>query len=492
MSIDKSVTIIGAGFAGLAAAAYMAKAGFEVHVLEQHNQAGGRARLFKENGFTFDMGPSWYWMPDVFESFFADFGYQVSDFYQLKRLDPGYRVFFEQNNWVDIPADYQALKQLFEEKEKGAAAKLDSFLKQAQYKYQVGMGKFVHKPSLSIWEFASLSLLKDLISLDVFNSVSSHTAKFFTHEHLRKIIEFPVLFLGAMPHKIPSMYTLMNHADLRLGTWYPQGGMYKIVEAMVQVAKSLGVQFHFNTKVNTLDSNQKQITAINTNQGIFKSKYVISGSDYHHTETDLLKPLDRSYNTKFWNKQVMAPSSLLFYIGLNKKLKNLQHHNLFFDEDFAQHASDIYQSPVWPKKPLFYASVPSLTDDTVAPQGCENLFLLIPIAPGLQENHALIEQYYQILMQRLEKHTGQSIADAVVFKRAYGPSNFIADYHAFKGNAYGLANTLLQTAFLKPKMKSKRLNNLFFTGQLTVPGPGVPPSLISGKIVSNLIIQNHA
>ena len=466
-------------------------------IVEKNEMPGGRARKFEAEGFTFDMGPSWYWMPDVFEKYFGSFGKKVSDFYELQRLDPSYRVYFEKATW-DLPANYEALKNLFESIEPGAANALDLFLAEAKYKYEVGVGKLVYQQSISITEFIDYELIKGVFKLDVFQSMKTHIARYFKHPYIQFLMEFPVLFLGALPENTPALYSLMNYADIKGGTWYPQHGMYSIVEAMVKVAKSLGVQFKLGEEVMQIVVENGIATQVisKVNETRIQENYsfdvLIGAGDYHHIETKLLEKRYQSYSAKYWDSRVLAPSSLLYYLGLNKKLKGVTHHSLFFDSDFSVHGSEIYSNPMWPSNPLFYASVPSVTDATVAPVGCENLFLLIPIAAGLEGDTADVrEKYFNLIIERLEKKWGQTITDAIVYKRSYAVADFKNDYHSFKGNAYGLANTLLQTAFLKPSCKSKKVKNLYYTGQLTVPGPGVPPSLISGEVVANLICKQY-
>ncbi len=335
----------------------------------------------------------------------------------------------------------------------------------------------------------SLKLLYDVTQLDVFQSFATHARKFFKHPRLLEIVEFPVLFLGATPQNTPAMYSLMNYAEMAMGTWYPMGGMHEIVRAMVSLAEEKGVKILLNQTVQKIDVVQGKVTQVITDQGIFETDVVVAGADYNHVETSLVTTENRNYDDAYWSKRVMAPSSLLFYIGVNKRIPRLQHHNLFFDEDFKRHAQEIYETPRWPSKPLFYASAPSKTDPTVAPEGCENLFLLIPVAPDLPDEDAIRERYFDVIMNRLEAYVGENVRDHIIFKRSYAHRDFKNDYNAFRGNAYGLANTLMQTAFLKPSLKNKRVNNLFYTGQLTVPGPGVPPSLISGLVVADEVAK---
>jgi phytoene desaturase len=489
---QKKVVVIGSGFAGLSAATHLAANNCEVILVEKNETPGGRARKFEHQGFVFDMGPSWYWMPDVFDRYFEHFGKKTSDYYNLVRLDPSYAVVYGQEDVLDIPADLEEFKAMFESLEPGAGKRLEEFLAQAKYKYEVGIHDLVTKPSRSIFEFTSPGLLMDMIRMDIFQSMSKHVRKYFSHEKIIRLMEFPVLFLGETAQNIPALYSLMNYADIALGTWYPMGGMHEIIKGMVSLAEEKGVQFRYDAEVEEIEIEQGIAKRVRLKSGEkIEADIVIAGADYHHVDRHLINPKYSNYTESYWDKRVMAPSSLLFYIGVNKRLTNLKHHNLFFDEPLGPHADAIYTNPRWPEKPLFYASVPSITDPSIAPAGMENLFLLIPLAPDLEDSEETREKYYHLIMDRLEKISGQEIRSHVIYKRSYAHSDFKADYHAFKGNAYGLANTLLQTAILKPSLKNKKVKNLYYTGQLTVPGPGVPPSLISGHVVAKEVLKEN-
>jgi len=481
--MSSHVVIIGSGFSGLAAACALALEGHKVEIFEKNADIGGRCRAFRHNGFVFDMGPSWYWMPDVFEQFFERFGKKVSDYYDLMRLDPSYRVFFEKKK-VDIPANKIALKAVLDEIEPGAGAQLERFLSEAKVKYDTGMGQFVWKPSLSVMEFADWKLLKESFRLQLFSNMSDHLKKYFKHPEIIQLLEFPVLFLGAKPQKTPALYSLMNYADIELGTWYPRGGMYKIAEGMARLATELGVTIHTNSPVERIELSNDKATGIVVNGQLIEAEVIVGAADYHHIESKLLPQEARSYSADYWESRVMSPSSLLFYLGVDKKLDGLLHHNLFFDESFSQHASDIYDRAKWPDKPLFYVCCNSKSDKDAAPAGQENVFILIPVAPGMTSSEEDRQKYLEMVLDRIEKHTGENLRGHIVYQRSFAHEQFESEYNSFKGNAYGLANTLLQTAFLKPRMRSKKIRNLFFAGQLTVPGPGVPPSLISGQIAA--------
>ena len=487
--MKKKAIIIGAGFSGISAASFMAKAGWSVTVLEKHATPGGRARQLEASGFKFDMGPSWYWMHDVFARYFAQFGRNADDFYTLERLDPSYRIYWD-NGYTDIPADLSAFKKMFNDLEAGAGDKLDGFLKEAEFKYRIGIGKLVFKPGLSITEFLDWQMLRGVFRMDVFTSIKKHIAKYFKHPRIRQILEFPVLFLGALPEDTPALYSLMNYADIIGGTWYPRGGMYSVVQGMHRLAVELGVSFKFDEEVRRINLVESSAKSVTTSVAEYEADVVIGAADYHFVETRLLSKEYQSYNDSYWDSREMAPSCLLYYVGLNKKLKNVLHHGLFFDVSFNRHGEEIYQTKQWPTEPLFYVSVSSVTDPSVAPPNCENLVFLIPVAAGLSgDTEELRDKYFEMILKRFENHIGETVSGSVVYKKSFAYSDFVNDYHSFKGNAYGLANTLMQTAIFRPSCRSKKVKNLFYTGQLTVPGPGVPPSLISGEVVAREVLK---
>ncbi len=468
----------------------MAAEGLETHVFEKNDTIGGRARRLITDGFIFDMGPSWYWMPEVFEKFYNKFGYTSTDFYTLKLLDPSFTVIFSKDDVIKIPNSLDKLCDLFETREKGAADKLRIFMKDAETKYTVSMNGMIDKTADSIREYLSFKTIQQAWKIKLFSSFSKHVKNHFKNPQLISLLEFPVLFLGSVPEKIPAMFSLMNHAAYSLGTWYPMGGMGKIIDAMKTIALNKNVKFHTNEPVEKFILGSKGISEIVTNKNQLKVDAVIGSADYHHIEQDLLPKQFRRYSKKYWEERVLSPSCLIYYLGVNKKISRLDHHNLFFDEDYGEHAKEIYQTPKWPTRPLFYVCCSSVTDPEVAPRGMENLFILMPLATGLNnDDENRREEYYNLLMARLEKYTGDNIRQHVIYKKSYCISDFQMDYNAFKGNAYGLANTLYQSAIFKPKIKSKKISNLFYAGQLTVPGPGVPPSIISGQIASDELLN---
>lgn len=480
----KKIIVVGSGFSSLSVASYLAQEGHKVEIFEKNEMPGGRARQFKRDGFTFDIGPSWYWMPDVFDSYFGDFGKKVEDYYKLEKLDPGYEVYFDNQQSIKIGDSLEKIYAAFEEEEAGSSVPLKRFIKKAADNYDIAIKDLVYRPGISPLELVTPATIKKVGYF--LSTIKKEVMKEFNNPRLAQILQFPVLFLGAKPSQTPAFYNFMNFADFGLGTWHPDKGMYSVVEGMVKLAKELGVTFHLNENVEEILVENKKAVGIISNGKKHTADVVISGADYHHSET-LLKPQYRAYSEAYWDKKTFAPSSLLFFIGMDKKVKNVSHHTLFFDVDFDAHAADIYDHPKWPKEPLFYANFPSITDASMAPEGKEACFLLIPIAPGLEDTEELREKYFDIVIDRLESLTDQTIRESILFTESFCVNDFVEQYNSYKGNAYGMANTLLQTAFLRPKLKSKKVDNLYFTGQLTVPGPGVPPSLISGKLVANLV-----
>ena len=482
--MKKSISIIGSGFSAMAAACYLAKSGHEVIVYEKNASIGGRARQLKAEGFTFDMGPSWYWMPDVFDRFFADFGKKTDDYYELIKLSPAYRVYYGIDDFIAIADNLPQIVSDFEAIEKGSGQILMEFMFEAKSNYDIAIKELVYRPGVSPLELVTLETAKKVVQF--FSNISKDIRKKFKNEKLIHILEFPVLFLGAKPSDTPSFYNFMNYADFGLGTWHPKTGMFDVVRAMESLATELGVTFVTDANIEKINVENKIARSIVVNGKTIESDIILSGADYHHTET-LLDKEHRDYSETYWESRVFAPSSLLFYVGFNKRLKKISHHALFFDVDFDAHAKAIYDEPQWPKEPLFYANFPSLTDRTAAPEGMESGFFLVPLAPGIEDTEDLRNEYFDKIIERFEILTQQTVKNNIIYKKSFCKNDFVSDYNSYKGNAYGMANTLLQTAFLRPKLKSPKVKNLYFTGQLTVPGPGVPPALISGKLVSELI-----
>jgi phytoene desaturase len=487
----KKIVVIGAGFGGLSAAALLAKDGHQVTVLEKHNMVGGRARVWQERGFSFDMGPSWYMMPEIYERYFALFGKKPSDYYSLSRLSPSYRAYFGENDKVDMPSDVEETYQLFESMEEGAGSKLREYLAQAEYQYEVSMKEFIYKDFNSVFDFFTKRMMTEGRKLHVFEKLSSFTNRYFKNERLRKLLEYSMVFLGGAPDNTPALYSVINHADLNLGVWYPQGGFGAVTNAFRKLAEEQGVKFEFGQSVTGFDYENNKIRRVKTANREFEADLVVSNADYHFVDQTLLEPQYRDYSPRWWNKRVVAPSAFIVYVGVNKKLSGLLHHTLFLDQDWTEHFNTIFNKPTWPEQPSFYVCVPSKTDDSVAPEGCENLFFLAPIAAGLADNPEVHQKLKNNLYDRLEKITNQKFKDNIVVERVFSLTDFSSDYNAFRGTGLGLAHTLWQTAYFRPRMRSKKLSNLYYVGHYTQPGIGVPMVVISGQIVSAKIAKEQ-
>ena len=484
----KKVIIIGAGFSSLSASCYLAKMGYDVTILEKNNHVGGRAQQLKKDGFVFDMGPTFYWMPDVFDKFFNDFNKTTSQYYNITQLDPGYQVYSDVETSISIAANFKTIVSTFETIEQGAGKALEKFIADAEENYNLAIKDLVYKPGENLLEIITPKTALKIGAF--FGNIKAQVAKHLKNPELKQILEFPVLFLGAKPETTPGFYNFMNYADFKLGTWHPNKGMHQVAVGMANLAKELGVKILLNENITSINTKNNHVESVNTKDTSHPCDIVLSGADYHFTETLLPQHL-RQYSEKYWDKKTFAPSALLFYVAFDKKIEHVEHHTLFFDTDFNEHSKSIYDTPEWPKEPLFYASFPSITDPYFAPEGKEAGTFLIPIAPGIEDTPTIREHYFNMIIHRLEKNTNQKLASYVRFKESYCINNFKEQFNSYKGNAYGLANTLFQTHILRPKLKSKKVNNLYFTGQLTVPGPGVPPAIISGEIVSELIHKNH-
>ena len=468
----------------MAAAALLAKDGFEVTVLEKNDQPGGRAIVWNQKGFVFDMGPSWYLMPDVFEKFFAEFGKKPEDYYKLLRLNPAYRVFFDKDEIVDISPDFEQNSQLFERYQPGGREQFKKYLTAAQYQYQIAMNEFIYKEYRHLWDFFSLRLLSKGSKLHIFTSLDKYAQRYITDPKLRKILEYTMVFLGGTPFDTPALYSLMSHVDFNLGVWYPDGGFGALARAFQRLASEQGVTFKFESEVEKILVSGNKVTGVKTSKGNMSADVVIANADYHHVETNLLDQQNQTYTQQYWEKRAIAPSALLMYLGVEGKIKSFAHHNLYFASQWQDHFNTIFHEPKWPEDPSYYVSCPSKTDPSVAPKEDENLFVLVPVAAGLQDTEKTREKYFTKVMDHLESLTGENIKDRLVVKRLFAHNDFTNQYHAYKGTALGLAHTLGQTAIFRCSHQSKKVKGLYYTGHYTHPGIGVPMVVISSQIIA--------
>lgn len=489
---SKKVIVIGAGFAGLSVAALLSKRGFDVTVLEKNNQPGGRAFVHKEEGFTFDMGPSWYLMIEAFERFFAEFGKKTSDFYKTVRLDPSYRVFFSYDDIVDIHADLEKNLSLFDKMEENGSQKLQAYLKQSQYKYEVALDGFIYRDYRTIRDILNWTILAEGFKLHIFQNLDKFTRRYFSNEKVRKLIQYSIAFVGGAPHISPAIYSLLTHCDLNLGVWYPLGGIGKIMESIYQLAQSQGAQFMFNHEVTNIQVDNHRAQKVVTTKGAFPADIIVSSTDYHHTETQLLDRRYQSYPEQYWRKRILAPSGFQLFLGLDKKLDGLVHHNLYFNPDWDAYFQDVFgSSPTWPDNPSYYVCCQSKTDAGMAPPGGETIMILVLVGAGLNDTNEIRQKYAHKIIDHFEKLIGEKIRKNIVVQKIFGPNDFMDVFNAYRGTALGLAHTLRQTALLRPKHRSQKVKNLYYCGQYTHPGVGIPVTLISSQIVTNSILENY-
>jgi phytoene desaturase len=494
----KRIIIIGSGFGGVSAAAYLARDGYDVTVLEKNSWTGGRARDLSVEGYRFDMGPSWYWMPDEHDRWFQEFGMPREQFFQVRRVDPSYRVFFgdtvsgEERNVVDVPADRAGAREVFERYERGAGSALDRYLADCAAKYRIAMASFIRRNFYTIFDFINWAAIKNMRRLNLLQSYAGRIRKYFRHPYLRKILEFPVVFLGSSAVRTPAIYTLMNHIDFELGTWYPEGGFAGVVRAMRTVAEAQGAVFKFDHEVTGIVVQGGKATAVEVRNSAGKvwtekADILVANMDYPAVEQRLLPREYQSVSDDRLDGATLAPAVVNWYLGFNRRLDEFEHHTFFFDAPWDEHFDAVYENPRWIDNPLFYLHVPSRTDPTCAPPGHEAVFLLVPVAPGLNDTEERRQYYLDHALERMEARTGRPLRENLVFRQSMSLNDFVSDYHAYKGNAFGLGQTLFQTAWFRMANRSRKVHNLYYAGQYTVPGTGTTMSMISGAVVSERI-----
>ena len=494
MNKKESVVIIGAGIGGIAAAAMLAKGGDDVTIVEKNDSVGGRARVFEKDGFVFDMGPSWYMMPEVFEHFFDLMGEKISDYYNLRKLSPSYRVFLKSDkSHYDFYGDIDKNKETFEKIEPGSGAVLVKFLAKLKLQYSIAYNEFMFKNYNSIFDFLTWSVAKVGWKLPLLKKQKQIIESRFKSEILQKVMQYQMILLGTAPGDCPGIYSMMNYVDFGLGVWYPDGGIWKLPEAMEKIAIKNGVKILKNAPVSQIitENNIAKGIKLENGENIF-ADIVISNADITYTDQHLLKEEDRQYTDKYWDSKMLAPSAFILYLGIKDKIPTLEHHNLVFSKDWNKGFEQIFNKPAWPEDPSFYVCAPSKTDSTVAPKDCENLFVLVPIAPGLKYDDNFEKNYTEKILNELESYLNvENIHDRIMFQKTYSVKNFELDYNAYKGTALGLAHTIKQTALFRPNNIHKRIKNLFYVGAGTNPGIGMPICIISAELVYKRITGNN-
>jgi phytoene desaturase len=485
----KDVVVIGSGFGGLSTACYLADAGADVTVVEKNEQLGGRASRLEVDGFSFDMGPSWYLMPDVFERFFGHFGKQPDDYYSLSRLDPHYRIFFKDGDQVDLLPDVEANKELFESYEPGAGEALSNYLDKSQYTYEVGMEHFVYEDRPRLRDYVDLDVLRYSWGLSLLGKMQGHVESYFDHPKLQQIMQYTLVFLGGAPTNTPALYNLMSHVDFNMGVYYPDGGMGSVVDGIVELGEELGVEFVTDQPVTEI-AGREGAFAVRTEHGEeYLCDKVVSNADYAHTEQEMLPPEKRQYDADYWDSRTYAPSAFLLYLGVEGDVDALAHHTLVLPTDWNDHFETIFDRPAWPDDPAYYLCVPSKTDDSVAPEGHSNLFALVPIAAGLDDTPELRKTYRDLVLDDIAENTGVDLRDRVVTEEIFSVDDFTERYNSMQGTALGMAHTLRQTSLFRPSRKSSTVDGLYFTGSYTTPGIGVPMCLISGQLTADVVAE---
>lgn len=490
--MKKKVIVIGSGFGGLATAALLAKDGYEVTVFEKNAKPGGRATMYSAKGFNFDMGPSWYMMPEVFDRFFAEFGKKTSDYYRLVRLKPEYRVFFGDGTREDLSGDLQKDKSLFEKLEKGSSKKLDEYLREAKIKYDVSMNSILYRNLTYPWDLVTPEIAKHAKSMHIFEPMERYIHTYFKSTKLQQILEYNLVFLGCSPQNAPALFSLISYASFKLGIWYPMGGMYEIVKAFVALGDELGVKYYYNSPVTKIITEGNKARGVVVKNTTYKADIIISNADYTHTEDLLSDQTKRSFSKKYWSKKVFAPSAFLLFLGVKGKLPKLLHHTLYFGNDWKGHFQEVFESNTWPKDPSIYISKPSATDPSVAPKNHENIMILVPISTKIDDSKNKQEEYADYIISYIEDKLGITFRKNIIYKKIFSKMHFADSYNSFEGNALGgLAHTFFQSAIWRPGNKSKKLDNLFFAGAGTNPGIGVPPAIISGHLVRDKIRKQY-
>lgn len=488
---DKKIIVIGAGFGGLAAAALLAKNGYDVTILEKNSQPGGRAMVYQDQGYSFDMGPSWYMMLEAFDRYFAEFKKKTSDFYETIRLDPSYRVFFGKDDFVDIHADIADNYPLFDKLEPDGAHKLKRYLEKSKHQYNLALNNFIYRDYDTLPEIVNKDIFLKGLRLNIYKSFENYTRAFFISQKARKLIEYSIAFVGGGPAISPAVYSLLSHADLNLGIWYPLGGIGKIIDSLVQLGKQHGVEIKVNHEVQHIRVKDKQATGVDTTKDFFPADGVLVSADYHHTETQLLDPQYQSYPEKYWEKKVLAPAGFRIFIGLDKKLDMVRHHSLYFNKDWDSYFAEVYGAhTAWPQDPSYYVCCPSKNDPSVAPAGGECFSILVLVAPGLEDTPEIRESYSNQILDHFEQLMGENINDSIVVKKIFTINDYMSTYNAYKGTALGMAHTLRQTAMLRPKHHSKKVKNLYYCGHYTHPGIGVPVTLISAQLATQKMVTS--
>lgn len=485
--MSQKVVIIGAGIGGLATANLLAKAGYDVVVYEKNSDPGGRAGLLKTKGFTFDTGPSWYLMPDVFTHYFSLFGKSIEREIDLVQLSPAYKVFFERYDPVTITSDPDTDAATFDSIEPGSGIRLKDYIQKGDEIYQLALKHFLYTNFTSVRDLTKKDVLRrgHVMTRLAFTPIDKYVSRFVTDKRLKQILEYPMVFLGSSPFSAPAIYSLMSALDFREGVYYPKGGIYTIIEKLVEIGTGLGVTYQYDAPVARIVTDGRETTGVTLASGQhISADIVISNADLHFTETKLLSPEDRSYPAQYWDKREAGPSALLMYLGVKGAVPELEHHNLFFVDEWKQNFDDIFHDKKLPWPASLYICKPSATDSTVAPKGHENVFVLVPLPAGAPIDAAKLpkvaDKYLSLIENKLHI---KDLRKRVVVKEVFGPGDFTDKFNAWQGTALGPSHVLRQSAFFRTPNKSRKIKNLYYVGGSTTPGIGLPMCLIGAELV---------
>ncbi|RYX86669.1 phytoene desaturase [bacterium] len=495
----EKIIVIGGGIGGLAFANLAAKRGHSVTVVEKNERLGGVANWFEaptEVGtFRFDMGPSWYLMPDVFQSYFDLLGEKVEDYLDLVRLDPSYRIFFQgRERSTDFYSDINRDAPTFEALEPGSSEVLKDYLEKSKYQYEIALRGFMYKNNDTVFDFLNKQVATEGRELEVFSKMSDYVAKFFKTDDVQKIMQYTLVFLGSSPYNTPALYNIMSHIDFNMGVFYPQGGIHQIPDTLVKIGEKLGVEYITRTSVTSIQTKRGPAVkgVVLDNGETLEADIIVSNAPISHTESLLPLPY-RDHSQRYWDSRTLAPSALIMYLGLDEKVPSLTHHNLLFSTDWKKNFEEIFDAPQWPTEPSLYICAPSKTDPTVAPEGCENLFVLVPIAARTEYTREELEQQADRMLDIIEREMNcEGLRDKIVYKKLFSVKDFASRYNKQGGTALGLAHTMKQTAILRPNNRSKKVENLFYVGGDTNPGIGMPIQLISAELALKRIMGDRS
>jgi len=480
------VVIIGAGIGGLATANLLAKAGYDVHIYEKGSMPGGRSGQFKKDGFTFDTGPSWYLMPDVFEHYFELLDTSTKKELDLIKLKPAYKVFFEKSETVTITSDLEKDAATFETIETGAGNALKKYVEKSDETYQLSLKHFLYSNFTSPTDFLHSDITKRahrMLGLAT-TSIDRYVRRFVSNQRLKQILEYPMVFLGTSPFNAPALYSLMSALDFKEGVYYPRGTMYTIVERLVKLGENLGVTYHYNSSVKRIVVSSGHATGIELEGGEkVEADSIISNADLHFTETKLLTLNEQTYPESYWKKQEASPSALLLYLGVKGSIPEFEHHTLLFVEDWKANFDAIYKTKTTPETASLYISKTSQSDSGTAPKGHENIFVLVPLPAGIDLNQQQTNELTSHYFSQIKTMTGVDLESRIVSKTVFGPNDFKTEYNSWQSSMLGPSHKLSQSAFFRTPNKSKKVANLYYVGSGTVPGIGVPMCLISAELI---------